>query len=318
MKNSFFSIILLLVVFSCAKENKLLVDVSIIDVEVDITRFEKVFYEADSSDLPKIKKEFHYFFPHNIDSIWIKKMQDNDEQELFKATMKVYPNLISEKEQITNLFKHIKYYYPKFKEPKLITLNSNVNFDQKVVYLDSLLLISLDVFLGKDSEIYEGYPAYIKENFTKEQLIVAISKELVRPIIFNSNDRTFLARMIQQGKFLYALDAFLPTISDNEKIGYSKEKLNWVSMNEGMIWKYFIENKLLYNTDLDLNQRFINEAPFSKFYLDIDNDSPGRVGAWLGWQIVRSFMNHNEITLSEMLVLENEQIFKKSKYKPKQ
>ncbi len=317
MKNYFFVIILLTLVFSCTKRDKLLVDVSNINAKVAITRFEKVFYEADSSKLQNIKKEFRYFFPHDVDSIWVKKMQDKDEQELFKATMEAYPNLTIQKEQIRTLFKHVKYYYPKFKEPKIVTLNSNVSFNQKVVYVDSLLLVSLDVFLGKDSEIYQDYPAYIKESFTKEQLIVAIGEELVNPIVFHSKDRTFLSRIIQKGKTLYALDAFLPSIADYEKISYTKEEYQWVTNNENMIWKYFIENKLLYSTDIDLNQRFIDEAPFSKFYLDIDNDSPGRVGAWLGWQIVRSFMHHNEVTLSEMMLLENEQIFKKSKYKPK-
>jgi len=85
-----------------------------------------------------------------------------------------------------------------------------------------------------------------------------------------------------------------------------------------MIWSYFIEKELLYSTDNSLNKRFIDEAPFSKFYLDIDNESPGSVGAWLGWQIVRSYMKHNkEVGLKDLMTTENELIFKKSRYKPK-
>ena len=30
-----------------------------------------------------------------------------------------------------------------------------------------------------------------------------------------------------------------------------------------------------------LIQRFIDPAPFSKFYLEIDNQSPGRIGVWM-------------------------------------
>jgi uncharacterized protein YjaZ len=83
------------------------------------------------------------------------------------------------------------------------------------------------------------------------------------------------------------------------------------------IWKYFIENKLLYSTDADLYTRFVANAPFSKFYIDIDKESPGKIGVWLGWQIVRSYMNNNNVTLQQLLQTSAEEIFKKSKYKPK-
>jgi uncharacterized protein YjaZ len=66
-----------------------------------------------------------------------------------------------------------------------------------------------------------------------------------------------------------------------------------------------------------LQNRFINLAPFSKFYLEIDNESPGRIGTWIGWQIVRSFMTNNEVSLQQMLKMDAKELFDKSKYKPK-
>ena len=74
---------------------------------------------------------------------------------------------------------------------------------------------------------------------------------------------------------------------------------------------------MLYSTDSKLANRFINPAPFSKFYLEIDNESPGRVGAWIGWQIVRSYMKNNEVSLKQLLVMDATEIFNNSKYKPK-
>ena len=123
--------------------------------------------------------------------------------------------------------------------------------------------------------------------------------------------------MINEGKFLYATDINLPMVSDELKIGYSKEKLNWAEQNENDVWKYFIENELLFSNDASLNSRFIDVAPFSKFYLESDNDSPGRIGVWIGWQIVRSYMKNNEVTLEQLMSMESESIYKKSKYKPK-
>jgi uncharacterized protein YjaZ len=83
------------------------------------------------------------------------------------------------------------------------------------------------------------------------------------------------------------------------------------------MWRYFLEDQLLYSTDSKLANRFINPAPFSKFYLEIDNESPGRVGAWIGWQIVRSYMKNNEVSLKQLLVMDATEIFNNSKYKPK-
>ena len=123
--------------------------------------------------------------------------------------------------------------------------------------------------------------------------------------------------IVSEGKKLYMVDCYLPEVIDSQKIGYTQNELDWITTNEAQIWKYFIENKLLYSTDAELNKRFVEDAPFSKFYIDIDKDSPGRVGVWLGWQIVRSYMNNNSVTLQQLLQTSGEEIFKNSKYKPK-
>lgn len=317
MKKNYLLLFVLVLFFSCTKENKLNVDVSGIDANIDIRRFEQVFYTASKEDLPKIKNEFREVFPHDIDSIWIAKMQDKDELELYDAVQKVFPDFNFEKDQLEELIKHIKYYYPKFTAPVIITVISNIPLEQKVILDNNTLYISLDVFLGSDNPFYGDYPGYIKQNLTKEHLIVAVAKTFAEQTQFNVVNRTFVTRMIQRGKLLYTINAFLPNINEHEKMGYTEQQLNWNVLNEEMIWRYFIENELLYSTEPKLDRRFLNEAPFSKFYLDIDTQSPGRIGEWLGLQIVKSYMNNNDLSLQELLKMDNEIIFKKSKYKPK-
>ena len=90
------------------------------------------------------------------------------------------------------------------------------------------------------------------------------------------------------------------------------------ALNEEYMWRYFVEGNLLYDSDSKLGNRFINRAPFSKFYLEIDNESPGRIGTWVGWQIVRKFMQENPDTKFEQLLeLDPQEILTRSKYKPK-
>ena len=93
---------------------------------------------------------------------------------------------------------------------------------------------------------------------------------------------TFLDKIIYHGKILYYKDISLIGVSDKDKIGYSKKKIDWAIENEYFVWTYFIENSILFDPDNKLNNRFINNAPFSKFYLENDKDSSEMIGKFIG------------------------------------
>jgi len=310
-------LILIIVLASCSKKNKLAIDISNIKVVTEFNRFDQEFYTASADKLPELKNKYPYLFPtQNHDSIWLQKIIDKDEQELYAKTQEIFGNFKDEKQQVIDLFKHIKYYYRNFKSPKVITILSNVDYENKVVYADSLLFISLDVFLGKESEIYQDFPNYIRQNFNKDHLIVEVANAITNVQIQFSTDRSFVSRMIQEGKKLYLLDAYLPKVTDAEKIGYTQEQIDWAMFNDEEVWKFFIQNKYLFSNEQELSRRFIDDAPFSKFYQANDNETPGRIGAWFGWQIVRAYMKNTDTSLQVMLKTKNDEIFKKSKYKP--
>ena len=92
--------------------------------------------------------------------------------------------------------------------------------------------------------------------------------------------------------------------------------MEWANDNENFVWTYFVEKELMFSSDNKLTKRFINVAPFSKFYLSIDNDSPGMIGKFIGWRIVKSYMKNNKTTLVEMILMNPTDIYNKSKYKP--
>jgi uncharacterized protein YjaZ len=56
------------------------------------------------------------------------------------------------------------------------------------------------------------------------------------------------------------------------------------------------------------NSTFYQSSSVLKFYLEIDNESPGKVGAYIGWQIVNSYMENNEVSLQQLLQM-NAEIF---------
>jgi gliding motility-associated lipoprotein GldB len=318
MKKYFFlPLFLIFIVLSCDKKSKIEKAVEEIPVKIVVDRFEKAFFETNPKELPKLKQHYPFFFPvGNDDAIWIEKMQHPQWRELYAEVEKKYSNFDTETSQIEELFKHIKYYFPKTKIPKVYTIISEMDYQNKVIYANDMLVISLELYLGKDHRFYE-FPEYLKQNFEQSQILPDIVSSFFRGKISPPSDNTFLSQMVYAGKELYIKDLLLPEYSDADRMGYKPEQITWCQENESYMWRYFIEKKLLYDTDQKLIPRFINPAPFSKFYLEIDNESPGRVGSWIGWQIVRSFMENNEVSLEQLLQMDAKEIFERSKYKPK-
>ena len=309
---------MVIVFISCDKKSK--VEKAIEEtppVSLKVYRFDKAFFETPPNELPNLKAEYPFFFPEGTpDNVWTDKMQNPQWKELYQEVEKKYSNFGKQTSEIEDLFKHIKYYYPNATLPKVYTVIAEMDYNAKAIYANDKLIISLELYLGKEHKFYDQ-AKYIKQNFEERQMMPDIVTSFSLGKIPPENEKTLLAEMIYYGKQLYLKDQLLPEYNDAEKIGYLPEQITWCQENESYIWRYFIEKELLYSTDSKLPGRFTNLAPFSKFYLEIDNESPGRVGQWIGWQIVRSFMQNNEVSLQDMLKMNAKELFEKSKYKPK-
>jgi gliding motility-associated lipoprotein GldB len=317
MKIYFFSFAFCLFFLSCDKKTAVEKAVEKIPLEIKVERFDQVFFESKPADLQKIKKQYPFFFPAGVpDSVWVNKIQNPLWRELYSEVQKKYSDIEPIRSELTTLFKHVTHYFPKTKTPKVITVIAEMDYNSKVIYADSLVVISLELYLGKDHKFYE-FPKYIKQNFEQRQMMPDVVSSFAATKVNFGKDKTLLNQMIYHGKQLYLKDLLLPEYTDAEKMGYSSKEISWCQENEAYIWRYFLENDLLYNDEPKLGARFIAPAPFSKFYLEIDNESPGQVGAWIGWQIVRSYAENNDIPLADLLKMNAKELFEKSKYKPK-
>jgi len=303
---------------ACEKKDKVQEQIDQIPLELKVERFDKLFYETNPSELSDLKQKYPFLFPPgNEDSVWTNKMKNPLLKELHSEVQKQFGDFSTETSELEELFRRIKFYFPKAGMPKVITLISEVDTQAKAIYADSLLLISLDTYLGKDHRFYVDFPNYQRVSFEKAQLLPDVVSDFSMRVIPPPTDRTLLSQMIYFGKELYLKDLLLPKLSDDVKIAYTPEQIEWCQENEGYVWRYFVDEKLLYDSDPKLAGRFINPAPFSKFYLEIDGESPGRIGMWIGWQIVRSYMQNNDVSLQQLLQTDAKEIFDNSKYKPK-
>ena len=318
MLKRFWFLILLISLFSCDKQSETEAKIEKIDAQFEVIRFDREFAVATPENLSKLKSEYPFLFPAQYaDSVWVQKLNDSIQNEIEVEVNKAFPQFSEETDELHSLFQHVKYYFPDFQVPDVITITSEVDYKNKVLYTGDYLFVSLDTYLGEDHKFYIGIQEFLKKNFRKEQISVDAAEEIAMNYVHKAESRTFLSHMIYYGKLLFLKDKFIPFKSDAEKIGYTEKELEWATANEDQIWRYFIENELIFDTDSQLYERFLYPAPFSKFYLQLDAESPSRLGQYVGWNIIRSFMDKNDVSIKKMLNTSAEEIFNKANYKPK-
>ncbi len=283
----------------------------------EIERFDKLFSQSSPDDLFYLKQDYHFLFPYQYeDQVWLDRLNDTIQKEIYKEIDIIFSNLDSYKGDLNNFFKNFTSYYPKYKLPRIIALNSDIQYESRVILADSLLLIGLDNYLGSNHPFYSSIPEYIRENLEPSMIMSDIAEEYANYVIPKNNYYTFLDKIIFYGKVLYFKDIMLPFIEDKNKIGYSNLHIDWAKKNEYYVWTYFVEKKLIFSSENKLINRFINNAPFSKFYLSIDNESSPMIGKFIGWQIVKSYMKNSNSSFIEMMLMNPIDIYNNSKYKP--
>ncbi|HTB06499.1 MAG TPA: hypothetical protein VK806_06050 [Bacteroidia bacterium] len=244
---------------------------------------------------------------------------DKDMHGTFDSCEKVYPDMGNLESGLTDAFKHFKYYFPDKPLPRVVTDMSGYQYS--IIYYDSTLALSLEMYLGKNCSLYKmlnpPFPRYKTMHMTKNYLLGdAVYGWLASIFKANEDKPDMLGTIIHEGKIMYLEDAMLPDMNDTIKLRYTASQLKWCKENEFYMWAYIIKMKLLYSTDHSDIAKFTDDGPFtSVFNRDF---CPSRTGSWLGLQIVRSYMKKNSnVTLQQLIEERNaDNILQHSGYKP--
>jgi gliding motility-associated lipoprotein GldB len=326
------SLIFLFVFSSCSDKDEFCQeapDINNIDVEIslnDLTK-EMVGLRSQEEALQFIGKHpfiTDYFFErrrHASDSIIAKGMVNifsnpSYKDTLFQEVRNTFGNFTQLRADFENAFKYYKHYYPEVLVPELEFVLAGLQKDLFVS--DSLVSIAADYFLDPDATyVPNGVPDYILMRYQKEY-IVPMSMLLLtqKQNKTDQNDQTLLADMVFYGKSYYLTKMTIPCTPDSLLIGYTSKEIEDISKNEHIIWANFLENDLLYETSHFIKNKFIGERPKT---FEISQQCPGRIGIWVGWQIVKSYMKNNpEVNVQELMEnTDAQEIFSRSKYKPK-
>lgn len=320
--------------FYACTSNPLEIDVSAIDVSVQLARFEKDLLSKKNmlatSEIEQLATQYRPFFDdfteqiinignaksNNINYQLNAFVSDEYIQEIFNEVTKQYGSFSVYESQLTNAFKHYKHYFPNKEIPTIITYISGFNY--AIATGENYLGIGLDMFLGKDYQPYIELqlPEYKREIMTKDYLVSSVLLGWISTEYeMEETQPNLLAEMVHQGKILYLLDALIPKEDNFKKLSYTEKQYNWCNQNKQQIWFYIMDNKLLFTKETPQIIKFMGEAPFTNGFPE---GSPGRIGHWLGWEIVKAYMNKNpNVTLPELMQQTNAQeILNKSNYKP--
>ncbi|GAB3656104.1 gliding motility lipoprotein GldB [Echinicola sediminis] len=316
---------------ACKKENSSCVpseEIINVPVNLEIERLEPLLFEASSKEDIALFIENHPQFTQKYlqeelypsrealaESLFQVK-QDTLMQELYQEASSYFSDIGKIELELESAFKHIKYYYPDFNIPAVYTFVSGFTSD---LYLDeNMIIISLDYFLPNDHRFQPPeIPDYIAKRYNEEHLvpmiITAISSKYNQTDL---RDNTLLAEMVFYGKAYHFTKAMLPCTKEELIIGYHQDELAACYANESFIWTHLIENEAIYETNPFEIRKYTGEAPFTDA---ISPDAPGRVGRWVGWNIVDAFAEKNSISLTEMMAEKDaRKIFMQSAYKPRQ
>ena len=321
--------LLTLFLFSCNSDSgKLNINVDDISIKpVHIKRYGQALFKVDKehlkSELEKLQKEFPVFIGDDLsDTIELLKLANFINDPLLidaaKECNKKYPELGFLEDELTEAFKHLKYYFPDFDAPEVYTYISGFDHEYPIIYDGRMLLIAIDMYLGANYPPYGklGVPMYRVQKFSREYIVRDCMDQVAHAMMGDRiQEKNMLDLFVFHGKLLYFLDAMLPNIPDTLKIKYSQPQLEWAEKNEANLWAFIIENEVLYSTDKNVEKKLLLDAPFTSYF---GNESPPRLGEWMGWEIVKRYMlNNPDVKLEDLLKDGDSQgILQKSGYKP--
>lgn len=338
MKIQNFGYLFLLLLTSCSSD-PLNVDVSGIEVNMKSIRLDQAVFEADwNSDLNQyslLEDQYGDYLSFYSGFILNNPMNVSDlESNLIMKrfaedpTMKGFYTSIQELyggdkfniyfDEVKQAFRYYSFYFPEERTPNLVLYQSGFNY--KIVPNDTLIGIGLEWYLGPENQFVkklsnQAFPQFEKNKMKSEFLTVDAVKGFLKVKYQGEMEMdNFLSVIIFYGKIQYLTDALLQQKSDASKMNYSDLEFDWMQKNEKEVWTYMAENKLLFENDLRLITQWVNDGPFTN---GLPQESPSRVGIYMGWQIVKQYMKKNpDVSMKELLQNKDYNAFL-SAYKPK-
>ena len=327
-----------LILFACQSRNEA-PDVSSIHIDLKLERFDRAFFSMDSNNIPKslfvLNQQYPFFTNDFVVNILGGEPLSDTSINSFKIAKSFYTTYLPVKDSIErefgNLdwlekeakksFAYVRYYFPKYPLPsKLVTYIGP--FDAPAAALTRYTVAAgLQLYAGSHFSFYrsaqgqELYPSYISRRFEKQYIVPNCMKAIAEDIFPDtSGNRPLIEQMIEKGKRWWLVKKFMPACADSLITGFTQKQLSFCRENEGQIWNQIVQTDI-FTIDQDLIKNYIGEAPNTQ---GMPENSPGNIGQWVGWQIVKKYEEKNpSLSALQIMQMNSRKMFEDTKYKPK-
>ena len=322
-------------------EGKYIPDVAGISVTAPISHFERDLFALDTNDfsaaLAALEAEYPTFAPVLFDRVLgadDPRIAGSDRsaylrglvtfpavRRLADTTAVVFRDTAALRDEWEQALVFYRHYFPEQPLPDLTTFVSEYSI-QGFVYDSNSVALGLDYFLGRDYpyRLYNpgnpNFSEYFTRTFTPEHAIPKAVKIVVDDLVGPPAGNRLLDYLINEGKKLYIAEQLLPYTPDSILTEFSAAQTDWIEDNELEIWSFFLDEDLLYSSDFQRFRSYVQYAPTSAGMPEI---APARTANWLGWQIVRRYMERFPQTTLTALIEQRDaqELLSQSRYKPR-
>lgn len=336
MRSSVVYIFLVLLLFTGCKSNPYRVDTSSVDFNLEIADLGRDIFDTPPPEVSGIVDSLKAKYGDILTTYskvlglanpsspeWNKSFitfaTDLRNVEVWNDVKEAWPSREPLRVSIEDAFRHYLYYFPDAGVPRVVTCITA--FNNSIVIDDSLLMISLDRYLGAGSKYYPalGIYDYQSRRMTPDNVVTdcmygwASTEWDIRDLGYSA--RNLLTVMLHEGKLEYFTRCMVPEAPDTLLFGFTSKQMDFCNDNEKRMWEYLVSNDLLFSTDGFLIRKFTGEAPFTSYFAE---ESPGRAVVWTGFRIVESFMKNNPgVDLNELMSnTDCQAILAGAKYRP--
>ena len=313
-------------------------DVSNIKIPVETLHFERDLFTIDTTNIPAAIEQLLKKYPRfgrnffstilNVDPRWGGDTASDyirsfltAYRPVYDTSLKVFADFNKQEGDIVYTLQLVKHYFPEYPVPnKIITYIGPVDGYGDILD-ENTAIVGLHHHLGNNYSLYktpyalETYPSYISQRFVPATITVNLAKNILLDMFPDrSEGKSLIVQMVENGKQLYVLQKLLPYVDEYLLIGYTEKQMEECYERERLIWDMFVQGNLLQSTDYNLNKNYVGEGPKT---MELGEASPGNIGSFAGWQIVKKYAQENPgISPAELMRKNAEEIFRLAKYKP--
>ena len=324
----------LALLMSGCSNNPLEVDISDIDLEMKLERFDRDLFEMDQDTMDFAIDEMYKFYGDffdvfNVHIISIGQassrryssylsmfINDPTNREVYEYTKETFASTTKIEDELNDGFRHYLYHYPDSVPPRVVAYVSR--FNQGLFTVGSFVGVGLDQYLGSNCDYYQqmGTPLYLAQKKEPARVAVDVMTAWATQLYpYNDSLDNVLSRMIYHGQLAWFVGAMFPEVEEQMITGFTYDQMKWCGNNEKQMWTHLVEEKLLFSTDPMNIRKLVEDAPYTRFYT---SESPGRAAVWQGWQIVKAYADRNPgLSVHQVMSQRNYQdLLRLSRYDP--